>query len=115
MIVPTTLPWPRNLIPHEFSCQPKTRTFYPRNLIRVQYINWTILWRDISDNEFSEIRNSTTRELIFLLNFPNVHIVSIEVQIKKSCNCDGGFQHLTHSAALQFGLLQAYVVTFVYH
>ena len=33
MIVPTTPPWPRNLIPHEFSCQPKTLKFYPRNLI----------------------------------------------------------------------------------
>ena len=51
MIVPTMPPWPRNLIPHEFSCQPKTRKFYPRNLIRVRYsimtyINeWNILQR----------------------------------------------------------------------
>ena len=37
MIVPTTPPWPRNLIPHKFSCQPRTRKFYPRNLIRIRY------------------------------------------------------------------------------
>ena len=32
-IVPTTPPWPRILIFHEFSCQPKTQKLYPRNLI----------------------------------------------------------------------------------
>ena len=38
MIVPTTPPWPRNLILHEFSYQPRTRKCYPRNLIRVRYV-----------------------------------------------------------------------------
>ena len=38
MIVPTTPPWPRKLIPHEFSCQPKIRKFYSQNLIHVRYL-----------------------------------------------------------------------------
>ena len=35
MIVPTTPQLPRKLIPHEFSCQSKTRKINPQNLFRV--------------------------------------------------------------------------------
>ena len=37
MLLPTTPPWPQKLMPHKFSCQPKTRKFNPQNLVCVRY------------------------------------------------------------------------------